>query len=73
MPSIADEYNEIPMYAYELVKELKLPIVSKAKAELTWSDLDGDRYSKFFSNVQEMRTFFNEYPQLAKAIGSKKY
>ncbi|MGD1960837.1 MAG: hypothetical protein ACFB2Y_18390 [Fulvivirga sp.] len=40
---------------------------------LNWTDPDGDTYSKKFSSVQEMRKFFNEYPQLAKAIGSKKY
>lgn len=71
--SPADEYNDIPMYGYELVKQLKLPAVSKATVVLNWTDPDGDTYSKKFSSVQEMRKFFNEYPQLAKAIGSKKY
>ncbi|MEM9859684.1 MAG: hypothetical protein AAF843_20190 [Bacteroidota bacterium] len=71
--SPADEYNNIPLDGYELIKKLAHPVVDKAKMTLTWTDPEGDHYSKQFSNVKEMRNFFERYPELARSIGSKKY
>ena len=72
--SEADEFNTIPLEGYEVVKRITKPLlIPKASITLKWTDEEFDDFEYTVTDVQLLRNLFEKYPQIAKAVKSKKY
>jgi hypothetical protein len=71
--SMADSFGEIPLEGFKLIKKITRPKVSKGRVTLQWEDNEGNIFDYSVKDVQLLRNLFQEYPEIAIAIGSKKY
>ncbi len=68
-----DDNGHIPFEGYKLIKKLSHPIaINKVKLHLEWQDADGDEFEFAMRDIQLLRTLFTEYPEIAKAFGSRR-
>ncbi|MTI20025.1 hypothetical protein E1176_03225 [Fulvivirga sp. RKSG066] len=59
---------------YKLKKSLRRPLqIKKVKITLEWTDIDDDNFEMATSDIQMLRRLFEEYPELARAFGSRKF
>lgn len=70
----ADDDGQIHLEGYTLSKKLTTrPKISKVKIKIEWKDADGDHFETNARNLEVLRSLFKEFPELARAAGSKKY
>ncbi|MEQ8245439.1 hypothetical protein [Fulvivirga sp.] len=72
-PSMAQDYNDIPIEGYEIVKKITRPIIKKAEIMIFWTDDEGDEFCYAANDIRVLREFLKSYPEIARAIGSRKY
>ncbi|MCG8385153.1 MAG: hypothetical protein MJA30_06400 [Cytophagales bacterium] len=56
----------------QVIKQLKGLNVQGARMEIKFRDVDGDYYSFPASSVQVVKQIFTKYPEVGRALGSKK-
>ena len=74
LPGYADKYGLLPLEGFKVVARLaKRPTALKGKTTVTWEDEKGRVFEQSCTDIQVLRNLFKEYPEVAKAIGSKKW
>lgn len=69
-----EENGRIPLDGLKVLKKLGRPLlVKKVKLTLEWEDDDGDAYEMPMRDLQLLRRLFTEYPEIARAFGSKRW
>ena len=68
-----DDNGKLPFDGYRLLKKLQRPIaIKKVKLNLEWQDAEGDEFEMHMRDIQLLRNLFQQYPEVAKAFGSRK-
>lgn len=65
--------DEVLLEQFKSLKPIRQPICAKqVKLTLEWEDNDGDEFEVNMRDIQLLRRLFEEYPELARAFGSRK-
>jgi len=65
--------GEIPLDSAEVIERVSNFNLKTAKINIDWKDEKGDEFEMGFTDFRELRIFFEQVPDVARLLGSKKY